>query len=358
MASVTIDRRQNRRRDPQGRYAEEPLVAPPDLDPRVVTDEEARRILVQARISARWRADGNRGGDLDRDPDDMAQMAVLRYLVSAQRRNRSVDNPDALIHQISGRVALVPDSVPRAIVRGRSVLRKAAVVADDLHRRVGRVPEAEEVVTQIRLTLMPEDKHGRLSEKDEESLARAAACAAELQGQGRRADHAAIVEIVRMSVPRSDRPSAEAVAEADRLRRTGSWDAISSEGYHPVAPSADDRRAFEPDSIAGRILTPGASRAAAQRDAFAALAQSRPGCPTPTPGTVTPDSREHAIAAVEAAGGVTAMVRRYDVGDDADDLFAPFPGADDYARDEVVGLLRQHPRYAEELWRSALSAAS
>ena len=68
-------------------------------------------------------------------PDDMAQMAVLRYLVPAQRRNRSVDNPDALIHQISGRVALVPDSVPGpSSAVGRS-FRRPPWFADDLGTR-------------------------------------------------------------------------------------------------------------------------------------------------------------------------------------------------------------------------------
>ena len=124
-----------------------------------------------------------------------------------------------------------------------------------------------------------------------------------------------------MSVPRFRPPVRGGGRRSGPTARTGSWDAISSEGYHPVAPPRRDDRRLRAGQHAGRILTLGFGRVQFSATPSPHLRKVPSRMPDPDAGNGHAGISRTCHRRGRSCRRVTAMVRRcYDVGDDVDDL--------------------------------------
>lgn len=110
-------------------------------------------------------------------------------------------------------------------------------------------------------------------------------------------------------------------------------------------------------------LVENGDRARARRLAWDALADLE-GVSTRVASSSVTEGRAAAVRrVVRASGGMAVLARRYERGlvetsEQVDAIFAPYGELDDEQRDEVVALLCSHARLADDIWDSALRAAT
>lgn len=297
-----------------GQWAVDRRDEPPPLH---LDDDTAAEMIGQAYASARFRANGW-GAHGAGQVDDNVQDALLDVLEAAARRGKMPDNVNGYIHAtVMRRPAL---GTPRQLVAAQRVLA-AVRDAENAHRAA----------------------HGR------------GFTAAELQ---------AATEQARQDAPQHRRPSAAALESARIILGGRSLDEADDDDHTwQVAAPNVNRDAFDPGTTGEWVMTslgePGHRRSAIVRSAFIAIAERRGRCPVPAAGTLTESQAQVLRNRVRDRGGVGVLLGAWQRGEDGtEDLFAPFGDLDDYGRDAVAGLLADHPAYADDLWRSAVSAAS
>jgi hypothetical protein len=130
-----------------------------------------------------------------------------------------------------------------------------------------------------------------------------------------------------------------------------------------VEGSAEVETAAEATVALVESLVESGERSRARRLAWDALADLERVSVRVAPSSVT-ESRAAAVRrVVRAGGGMAVLARHYarglvETSEQVDAIFAPYGELNDEERDEVVALLCSHARLADDIWDSALRAAT
>lgn len=135
---------------------------------------------------------------------------------------------------------------------------------------------------------------------------------------------------------------------ADRITDT---DTITEDGFEPGSTGWEAETAGDDKTRRGRD-----NYDVQRRLVWDAVAE-RSGAPTVAAETLNEHHASRCRKTVREAGGVAAVIARWTEGHNTPELFAPFGSIDPGGEADIVATLQQHPAYADDMWKAAMSAA-